>query len=475
MNQLEELHRKDLKALCAKVAQFHQQKKKFRIYHGSTNSTRTQKFNRENIVDISNFNRVLFINQKEKYALVEPNVPMDRLVAATLPYGLVPPVVMEFPGITVGGGVQGGAGESSSFKWGGFHHTCSEYEIVLGNGKVLRCSAKTNPDLYWGTACSYGTLGIITKIKVNLISPKKFIHLKYQRVSSFKNAVKLLEELVRTKVDFIDGIIFSKNFGVIMSGSFSDRTNLPVSSFTHPQDEWFYLHAEKKASEKEIYEEQIPLVDYFFRYNRGAFWVGKYAFTRGQVPFNRFTRFLFDPLFKTRTLYRFLQAINISQKQIVQDFILPRETVLDFMDYIDKAIGIYPLWLLPGALASKKDKLSPGFIKTKLGIDVGVWGKPEIKFKADKDTNVLIQLNRDIEKKLTELGGRKVLYAHQYYTEKEFWKIYDKDWYLGLRKKYFADAVFPDVYEKTFVRELYAVSFWKGILEVIRSPFRLPV
>lgn len=47
--------------------------------------------------------------------LAEPNVPMDSLLEACLQHGLLPPVVMEFPGITVGGGFAGTAGESSSF------------------------------------------------------------------------------------------------------------------------------------------------------------------------------------------------------------------------------------------------------------------------------------------------------------------------------------------------------------------------
>jgi FAD/FMN-containing dehydrogenase len=41
---------------------------------------------------------------------------MDKLVKATLKYGLVPPVVTEFPGITVGGAIQGAAAETSSFR-----------------------------------------------------------------------------------------------------------------------------------------------------------------------------------------------------------------------------------------------------------------------------------------------------------------------------------------------------------------------
>jgi len=65
------------------------------------------------MVDTSLLNNVLKVDTNSMTALVEPNVPMDALVQATLPHGLVPPVIMEFPGITVGGGFAGTAGESS--------------------------------------------------------------------------------------------------------------------------------------------------------------------------------------------------------------------------------------------------------------------------------------------------------------------------------------------------------------------------
>ncbi|OBT59847.1 hypothetical protein VE03_10452 [Pseudogymnoascus sp. 23342-1-I1] len=47
------------------------------------------------LVDTSAMSRILKINTKRKTALVEPNVPMDSLVEATLQHGLIPPVVME--------------------------------------------------------------------------------------------------------------------------------------------------------------------------------------------------------------------------------------------------------------------------------------------------------------------------------------------------------------------------------------------
>ena len=84
MTILEKLHNDDLVVLRGWVGEFYRQKKKFRIYHGSTNSTRTQSFSKDGIVDISRFNRVLLIDKEKQFAIVEPNVPMDRLVAETL-------------------------------------------------------------------------------------------------------------------------------------------------------------------------------------------------------------------------------------------------------------------------------------------------------------------------------------------------------------------------------------------------------
>ena len=72
---------------------------------------------------------------------------MDRPVEDTLKYGLVPPVVMEIPGITVGGGYAGTSGESSSYKHGFFNHTLNNVETVLANGDVVTCSEKEKSDL----------------------------------------------------------------------------------------------------------------------------------------------------------------------------------------------------------------------------------------------------------------------------------------------------------------------------------------
>jgi len=456
-----------LKNIQEQMKSFFPRKQKVKIYHGSTNSTRAQKFEKDKFVDVSRLDRVIEINTDEQYILVEPNVPMDKLVEATLKHRLVPPVVMEFPGITVGGGIQGGAGESSSFKHGLFHDTCLEYEIVLGNGEVITASPTQNEDLFYGTACSYGSLGVITLVKLRLIPAKDFVHLTYHTVKSFDEAVDLTEKKCGEAVDFVDGIIFAKNRGVVMFGNFSDKNNLPMATFSKKTDEWFYLNADKISKQHSLYEEIIPIREYLFRYDRGAFWMGYYVFKYFKIPFTKFARYFLDRIFKTRTLYRLAHATNMSQQYFVQDLSMPQESVLKFMQFVDEELHIYPLWLCP-LRPGKKDKFSPNSINTKLVIDVGVWGD------MSRGYDNFIRANRDVENKVHELGGRKVLYAHAYYSRDEFWKIYDHAWYNALREKFFANSVFPDIYDKTKVSEKYKPSIFVGILKALRSR-KIPV
>ena len=60
------------------------------------------------------------------------------------------------------------------------------------------------------------------------------------------------------------------------------------------------------------------------------------------------------------------------------------------------------------------------------------------------------------------------------YPREEFWKIYDHIWYNALREKYFANSVFPDIYDKTRVSEKYKPSILVGILKALRSR-KIPV
>ena len=447
-------HARKVAAIAAQVKDYYQRKQPFYIYHGSTNSTRILSFRRSEMIDVSQLNRVLSIDTKTQTAQVEPNVPMDALVRATHAVGLIPQVVMEFPGITVGGGIQGGAGESSSFRYGCFNQICEQYEMILADGHVVTASPTSRPDLFYGTAGSFGTLGIITKATVRLRPATKYVRLTYLPVHSFDEAVKVLQQSCHQHYDYIDGIMFGANHGVIIVGELTNDKTHPVVRFSRARDNWYYLHAERIDAGSQPVTELVPLIDYLFRYDRGAFWVGTYAFEIFNVSFNRFTRWLFNPFFHTRKLYQALQESGASQQHVVQDLALPIATAVDFMNFVDTSLHIYPLWLCP-LKTDDKSPLQSNNLQTPLVINVGVWGNQVPSRKA------FLAANKNIERKLYELGGKKWFYAHSYYTKEEFWRAYDKQWYDQLRRTYKATSL-PDVYDKISVKEQHEINLKRG-------------
>jgi hypothetical protein len=74
-------------------------------------------------------------------------------------------------------------------------------------------------------------------------------------------------------------------------------------------------------------------------------------------------------------------------------------------------------------------------------LNVGVWGPWDKKHKSFKEANLAL------EKFVKEKKGVKWLYAQTFYTEEEFWEIYDREKYERLRIKYGATKL-PNVYDK---------------------------
>ena len=482
-------HDRAVERIATNVREFYNRKESFRIYHGSTNSTRQPAITGKNFVDTSPLSHVLRVNSKDRTALVEPNVPMDRLVEETMKHGLIPPVVMEFPGITVGGGYAGTSGESSSFKHGFFNRTINRVEMVLANGNVVECSDSENADLFHGAAGAVGSVGVTTQIELRLREAKKYVETTYHPVSSVTEAIQKIEEVTADPdVDHVDGILFSKTNGAVITGRMTNarENNAPIQRFSDAKDPWFYLHVRDVVShKKDPTTELIPLANYLFRYDRGGFWVGAMAFDYFKMPFNKFTRWWLDDFLHTRMMYAGLHASGQAKKCIVQDLALPYSATEQFVEYTDRVFGIWPLWLCPLRQSPrptihphlKETESNSGASEPMLNIGLYGWGPSR--------PDEFVKANRDLERKVQELGAMKWLYAHTYYSEGEFWSIYDRKWYDALREKYHATSL-PSVYDKVSVaadadkrasgaslgsrlREMWPISGYYGVKGAIGS------
>ena len=194
----------------------------------------------------------------------------------------------------------------------------------------------------------------------------------------------------------------------------------------------------------------IPTAEYLFRYDRGGFWVGLEAFHYfGFVPFNRLTRWFLNDFMHTRMLYWALHGSNRSFGFIVQDLSLSYPSAEEFIGYSADELNIWPLWLCPlretqSSTFHPSTSLPGPDSAPKPMLNIGLWGR------GSYDVQTFVSQNRRVENKLAELGGRKVLYSHTYYTENEFWALYDKKWYQDLRERHRATTL-PTVYDKVKV------------------------
>jgi len=446
--------------VSTQIKDFHARGIKYRISHGSTNSTRTAA-KAGNFVNLSDLNHVIKVDTTTKTALVEPNVPMDRLVEATLPYGLIPPVVMDFPGITVGGGYAGTSGESSSFRHGFFNETLNWIELVLPDGTVTKVSPTSHADLFHSAAGAVGTLGTTTLAELQLVKAEYYVETTYHRVTSIESAVEKLKSFsADSEITYLDGIMYDQTLGAIVTGKLTPTpsSSSPIRRFSAPSDPWFYLHVQSslQSSTAPAITETLPLAEYLFRYDRGGFWVGALAFKYFSfIPFNASTRRFLDDFLHTRMMYTALHRGGAGREVIVQDVGVPYENVPEFVRWTDKHTGIWPLWLCPlktpGARsfhphlrgASSKADTQHGAM-----LNIGLWGFcPPAPAGTDAYTHY-IATNRAIEDKLDSVGGMKWLYAQTFYSESQFWDIYGgRSWYDDLRAKYGAQGL-PSVYDK---------------------------
>lgn len=452
---------------------------------GISNTTHNKNYkNQSTRLNFGQFNEIIGIDLEKKSVLAEPRVTMKSLLDFTLPYGLIPAVLPEFKGITVGGAIMGGAAESSSHQWGCFHDTCLSYELINGNGDVVKATPLENSDLFHGIAGSYGSIAALALAEIQLVPVQKDIFLRYHSFSDPLQAIDKMRSLVHSlhPPHFLDGLIFSPDLSVIIEGNLQpfDQADDKGEHFSmkSPLSPWYYQHVKEKGKASKSWLEIMPVEEYLFRYDLGAYWMGAYLFNlsflksfivEGWLGYGNRENDQFDPeQIKTfyldsepnligRTLFRpFLSSQHlwsllhhakrwVQNRSVIQDFCIPENLALDFCRQILIDPAIFPIWICPIKGTDKPQIFSPHRLNATLSgthfINFGGYGVP-------KTGESIPATTRKLEKLTAQWGGRKVLYSDSYYTEEEFWHIYSRPLYENLRNQVNAHGVWHEITTK---------------------------
>ncbi|MGM0596441.1 MAG: FAD-binding oxidoreductase [Myxococcota bacterium] len=389
-------------------------------------------------IDLSSFDQILEIDPEKKICRAESGVTFYDLVQATLKHNLIPMTVPELKTITIGGAVSGCSVESMSFKFGGFHDSCLEYEVVTGTGEVMHCSPEKNNDLFEAMHNSFGTLAILTSLTFKLIPAKPFVKMEYVSKDNVADYWQFLKERIdKRDYDFIDGIVYDKNTFVACLGNMVD-TAPAISSYSREN----IFH----RSVVNLQTDYMTLVEYFFRYDADCHWLT-----------NTIPPLTWKPIRKTLGKY-FLGSTNLikwskrlrhalkmkKRPDVVVDVFIPHENFEEFYEWYEKEFDFYPLWVVPYRYNQPYPFVDDGFAKgmssENLIIDFAIYGK--------KNNQPHVDYSKILEDKVYELNGIKTLISRNHYSPERFWKIYSKERYSAAKSRLDPDGLFADIYEK---------------------------
>jgi FAD/FMN-containing dehydrogenase len=293
-------------------------------------------------LDSSALRHILAIDPERRVCVAEPGVSFRDVVRATLPLGLVPGVVPELEGITLGGAVAGCAVESMSYKLGGFFDSVDALELVTGTGDVLELSPTREPDLFHMVHGSYGTLGVVTRLDFRLVPAKPYVKLTYRRYHDFPGFHAALRERCAVgDYTFIDGIVHAPDHFTLCLGEFVSEAPY-LSSYR-----WldvFYKSTRTRA------RDYLTAEDYFFRYDTECHWLTRTVPGLESRPVRLLAgKFVLGSTNLIRWSNRLAPLLGRLKRRpdVVVDLFIPDRRFADFYAWYAREPRFYPLWVIP--------------------------------------------------------------------------------------------------------------------------------
>lgn len=400
-------------------------------------------------LDVSAFGDVLRVDSAARTADVGGMTTYERLVDATLPYGLMPLVVPQLKTITLGGAVAGLGIESSSFRSGMPHESVLEMEILTGAGEVVLARPDNeHRDLFYGFPNSYGTLGYALRLKISLEPVRPTVALRHVRFTDVAKCAVATEGICAAgaydgeRVDFVDGTVFSADELYLTLGTFAEAAP-GLSDYTGRNI--YYRSIRERDTDR------LSTRDYLWRWDTDWFWCSQalgaqHPLVRRLWPRRYLRSDVYRKLVALDRRYRLSDRIGALSKAaprepVIQDVEIPVDRLAEFLEFFHTEIGISPVWLCPIRLRQKAPlyPMDPAV----LFVNVGFWATVALDPGEPDGTH-----NRLIERAVVSLGGHKSLYSTSYFDEDEFWTLYNGKTYQELKNSYDPQGRLPDLYDK---------------------------
>jgi FAD/FMN-containing dehydrogenase len=401
-------------------------------------------------IDLAHFNRVIAVDVDAGTVEAEGMTTYADLADATLVRGTMPAIVPQLKSITLGGAVAGVGIEATSFRHGLVHDTIVAMDILTGDGRIVRCAPDNeHRDLFFGFPNSYGTLGYALRLTARTLPVRRYVHVRHDRHADAARFFAAVEAACSDEgVDFVDGVVFGPDEHVLTTGRFVD--DVPYAS-DYTYERIYY------RSLRERHEDYLRVRDYLWRWDTDWFWCSKnvgaqHPLLRRLLGRERLNSITYQKIMRWNARWGVMQAFNrlrgVHAEAVIQDIDIPIGRAAEFLAFLHAEVGLLPIWICPvrapapGAEATLYP-LPPGT----LSINFGFWDT--VRSREPREPGFV---NRKIERKTTALGGVKSLYSDSYFSEDEFWSIYNRPAYEALKVRYDPERALGDLYAKCVLR-----------------------
>ncbi|MDQ3944863.1 MAG: FAD-binding protein [Actinomycetota bacterium] len=119
------------------------------------------------VVDLCRLDAIYALGART--ATVGAGLLWSELVRRTLTSGLAPPVLTDYLELSVGGTLSVGGVTGTSFRFGAQVDQVEELVVVTGDGDIVTCSEREEPDLFGATLAGLGQVAIIVRATVRLV------------------------------------------------------------------------------------------------------------------------------------------------------------------------------------------------------------------------------------------------------------------------------------------------------------------
>jgi len=397
-------------------------------------------------VDLSHFDRVLAVDAAAGTIEAEGMTTFVDLADAALAAGTMPAVVPQLKSITLGGAVAGVGIEATSFRHGLVHDTIDAMDVLTGDGRLVTCTADNeHRDLFHAFPNSYGTLGYALKLTARTLPVKRFVRVDHARHADPRSFFDdLLQRCADARVDFVDGVVFGRDDLVLSAGRFVDDAP-HASDYTY--ERIYYRSLRERGTDF------LTTRDYLWRWDTDWFWCSKNVGAQHPLLRRLFGRkhlnsVTYQKIMRWNARLRVTSALDrirrIHSETVIQDVDIPADRAPEFLDFLHAEVGILPIWVCPirAPDPSCTATLYPLPRRT-MSINFGFWDTVR-----SREPRVPGMVNRQIERRVAELGGVKSLYSDSYFTEDEFWSIYDRRAYIAVKQRYDPAGLLGDLYAK---------------------------